>query len=69
MIICIVSNCAFKKKILNLKNILLSFSGAMSSLEACLKIREKLLTPGHHDLGQVHDAMAQCFAMTGKTGS
>ncbi|XP_025086995.1 SET and MYND domain-containing protein 4-like isoform X3 [Pomacea canaliculata] len=41
---------------------------AMSSLEACLKIREKLLTPDHHDLGQVHDAMAQCFAMTGQYG-
>ena len=35
--------------------------------ESCLKVRSKVLSSDNHDLGQVHDAVAQCLASTGET--
>lgn len=42
------------------------FLEALISLQVCLHIRETVLAPNHHHLGQAHDAVAQCLAMTGK---
>lgn len=40
-------------------------TGALTSLQSSLAMREKLLAADHRDLGHTHDAMAQCLAMRG----
>ncbi|XP_076450238.1 protein-lysine N-methyltransferase SMYD4-like [Babylonia areolata] len=38
---------------------------ALERFQECLKVRSRMMSPDNHDLGQVHDAVAQCLASTG----
>ncbi|KAK7098507.1 SET and MYND domain-containing protein 4-like [Littorina saxatilis] len=38
---------------------------ALARFKSCLKVRSKAMSAHNHDLGQTHDAIAQCLATTG----
>ncbi|KAL8614446.1 hypothetical protein ACOMHN_007782 [Nucella lapillus] len=41
------------------------YTSAVQRFRRCLKVRSKVMSANNHDLGQVHDAIAQCLASTG----
>ncbi|KAK7469794.1 hypothetical protein BaRGS_00036171 [Batillaria attramentaria] len=39
---------------------------ALASLLSCLRIRQSVMADDHRELGQTHDALAQCLAVSGR---